>query len=112
MSVHWRKSVVGESGATGCGTFPQLDGLGRSSTARFYGIKGIQEAQAFIKHEILGPRLRECAEAVLSVEGKTPEEIFGFLTFSNFVPAQHCSPKCANLGQYSKAAAKVLWRSR
>jgi uncharacterized protein (DUF1810 family) len=58
--------------------FPQLDGLGHSSTARFYGIKGVEEAQAFIKHEILGPRLRECAEAVLSVEGKTAEEIFGF----------------------------------
>jgi uncharacterized protein (DUF1810 family) len=50
--------------------FPQLDGLGQSSTARFYGINGIEEAQPFIKHEILGPRLRECAEAVLSVEGK------------------------------------------
>ena len=38
----------------------------------------LSEAQAFIEHEILGARLRECAEAVLSVEGKTAEEIFGF----------------------------------
>jgi uncharacterized protein (DUF1810 family) len=57
--------------------FPQLEGLGHSSTARFYGIKDIEEAQAFIEHEILGARLRECAEAVLSVEGETAEEIFG-----------------------------------
>jgi uncharacterized protein (DUF1810 family) len=58
--------------------FPQLQGLGHSSTARFYGIKGIEEAKAFLAHPVLGPRLRECVEAALSVEGKSAEEIFGF----------------------------------
>ena len=58
--------------------FPQIAGLGHSSTARFYAIKGFEEAQAYVGHSILGPRLRECFEAALSVEGKTAEDIFGF----------------------------------
>jgi uncharacterized protein (DUF1810 family) len=58
--------------------FPQIEGLGQSSTAQFYAIKGIEEARAFLAHPVLGSRLRECVEAVLSVEGKTAEEIFGF----------------------------------
>ena len=58
--------------------FPQIEGLGHSSTARFYAIRDIEEAKAFLAHPILGSRLRECAQAALSVEGKTAEEIFGF----------------------------------
>jgi len=58
--------------------FPQIEGLGPSSTARFYAIKCIEEARAYLTHPILGSRLRECAKAALSVEGKTAEEIFGF----------------------------------
>lgn len=58
--------------------FPQIEGLGHSSTARFYAIQGIEEARAFLAHPVLGSRLRECTEAVLAVEGRTAEEIFGF----------------------------------
>lgn len=58
--------------------FPQLDGLGRSSTAKFYGIKSLDEAQAYLNHPVLGDRLRECATAALGVEGKTANEIFGY----------------------------------
>jgi len=58
--------------------FPQLDGLGSSSTARHYAIKSINEAQAYLNHPVLGPRLRECAEAVLSVEGRSASAIFGY----------------------------------
>jgi uncharacterized protein (DUF1810 family) len=57
--------------------FPQLDGLGFSSTARFYGLKGAAEARAYLAHPVLGPRLRECCEAALAVEGKTAHDIFG-----------------------------------
>jgi uncharacterized protein (DUF1810 family) len=45
--------------------FPQLAGLGRSPTARFYGIGSIDEARAFLTHPLLGPRLRQCVEALL-----------------------------------------------
>jgi uncharacterized protein (DUF1810 family) len=58
--------------------FPQLDGLGFSPTARRYAIKSLDEAAAYLRHPVLGPRLRECAEAVLGVEGRSAHEIFGY----------------------------------
>jgi uncharacterized protein (DUF1810 family) len=45
--------------------------------AQFYGIDGLAEARAYLGHGILGPRLKECVEAVLGVTGKTLHEIFG-----------------------------------
>ena len=57
--------------------FPQIDGLGFSSTSRLYSIKSIAEAEAYLSHPVLGPRLVECAEATLRVEGRSAFEIFG-----------------------------------
>jgi uncharacterized protein (DUF1810 family) len=57
--------------------FPQLDGLGFSQTARRYAIRGLDEARAYLGHPVLGPRLVECAEAVLAVQGRSAREIFG-----------------------------------
>src|SRR4051812_11031525 len=57
--------------------FPQIDGLAFSSTSKFYAIKSIEEAKAYLAHPILGPRLVQCAEAALAVEGRTAEQIFG-----------------------------------
>ena len=57
--------------------FPQFEGLGFSSTSRLYAIKSDAEARAYLDHPVLGPRLIECAEAVLSVQGKSASEIFG-----------------------------------
>jgi uncharacterized protein (DUF1810 family) len=59
--------------------FPQLAGLGRSEMSRFYGIKSIDEARAFLAHPILGPRLLECVSAVLGTSGVTADQIFGSL---------------------------------
>ena len=56
--------------------FPQLKGLGRSSTALHYGIASIDEAQAYMGHPVLGARLTECTELVLAVNGKTAHDIF------------------------------------
>jgi uncharacterized protein (DUF1810 family) len=58
-------------------TFPQLTGLGFSATSRLYAIRNLAEAEAYLAHPILGPRLEECAEAVLAVEGRSVLEIFG-----------------------------------
>lgn len=58
--------------------FPQLDGLAFSSTSRYYAIKGLDEARAYLDHPVLGPRLLECAEAVLRVEGRTATEVLGY----------------------------------
>ena len=57
--------------------FPQLDGLGFSETARRYAIRSLDEARAYLDHPVLGPRLVECAEAVLAVQGRSAREIFG-----------------------------------
>ena len=57
--------------------FPQLDGLGMSATAKYYGIKSVKEAKAYLAHPLLGPRLLECAEAVLQIESRSAREIFG-----------------------------------
>ncbi len=57
--------------------FPQIDGLGSSPTARHYAIKGRAEAEAYLRHPVLGARLLECAEAVLAISGRSVREIFG-----------------------------------
>jgi uncharacterized protein (DUF1810 family) len=57
--------------------FPQYDGLAFSSISKHYAIKSLTEAEAYLRHPILGPRLLECAEAVLAVKGRTVHEIFG-----------------------------------
>jgi uncharacterized protein (DUF1810 family) len=58
--------------------FPQIAGLGVSPTARRYAIRSLDEARAYLAHPVLGPRLEECARAVLGVDGKTAEDIFGY----------------------------------
>jgi uncharacterized protein (DUF1810 family) len=57
--------------------FPQYDGLGFSSTSKLYAIKSRAEAEAYLNHPVLGPRLVECAEAALGVEGRSAFEVFG-----------------------------------
>ncbi len=57
--------------------FPQFDGLGFSSTSKWYAIKSVAEAEAYLAHPILGPRLVECCEAALGVEGLSAAEVFG-----------------------------------
>lgn len=57
--------------------FPQLRALGRSETARFYGLAGLEEARAYLGHPVLGPRLLECVGLVDHVQGKTALQILG-----------------------------------
>jgi uncharacterized protein (DUF1810 family) len=57
--------------------FPQLKGLGRSTTSEFYSISSLLEAEAYWQHPLLGTRLRECSDLVLAVKDKTAREIFG-----------------------------------
>jgi uncharacterized protein (DUF1810 family) len=78
--------------------FPQIEGLGHSSTAKFYSIKTIEEAKEYLAHPILGKRLLECANAILKIENKTADQIFGYpdnlklkssMTLFNFVSPEH-----------------------
>lgn len=57
--------------------FPQLRGLGRSGTARLYGIDGLAEARAYLAHPVLGPRLEQTARAMLCHRGQRAEVILG-----------------------------------
>lgn len=58
--------------------FPQLAALGRSATARHYGISGLAEARAYLAHPVLGPRLRQCSRLAAAIDGRSAEEVFGF----------------------------------
>ena len=57
--------------------FPQLAGLGRSGTARFYGIASLAEARAYLAHPLLGPRLIEASGALLPHRDRSAETIMG-----------------------------------
>ena len=57
--------------------FPQLAGLGSSSMAQRYAIGSLAEAHAYLEHPVLGPRLVECAKAVLTHPDKTARQIMG-----------------------------------
>ena len=58
--------------------FPQIAGLGYSLTAKKYAIQSIEEAYAYLKHDLLGKRLRECTELVLAIEGNDIDQVFGY----------------------------------
>jgi uncharacterized protein (DUF1810 family) len=57
--------------------FPQIAGLGFSSTSKFYAIKDRGEAETYLAHPVLGKRLVEISNALLEIEGKTTNQIFG-----------------------------------
>ena len=57
--------------------FPQIAGLGFSSTSKFYAIKDRREAENYLAHPLLGKRLIEISKALLKIEGKTANQIFG-----------------------------------
>ncbi|SDY54517.1 DUF1810 domain-containing protein [Halobellus clavatus] len=57
--------------------FPQVAGLGSSQLAQRYAISSRDEAEAYLAHPVLGPRLRECTELVLDIDGRSANDIFG-----------------------------------
>ncbi len=57
--------------------FPQIAGLGQSPISRRYAISSLSEAQAYLAHPVLGPRLTECAQIVLDLRSPSAEDIFG-----------------------------------
>jgi uncharacterized protein (DUF1810 family) len=65
--------------------FPQLRGLGRSETAWRYGIADLDEARAYLRHPVLGPRLSECTQAMLAHAGTSLGAILGFPDDLKFV---------------------------
>ncbi len=58
--------------------FPQIEGLGHSALASRFAISGREEAESYLNHPLLGPRLRDCTRVVNLVEGRSVEQIFGY----------------------------------
>ena len=58
--------------------FPQLQGLGFSSTAQYYGIRDLEEAQDYMEHPVLGARLVEISEALLTLDTADPSAVMGY----------------------------------
>ena len=77
--------------------FPQIAGLGRSSTARIYAIADRAEAEANSRHALLGPRLRECTEAILGwARRRDAERILGGVDAHKFRSSMTLFEACAD----------------
>jgi len=57
--------------------FPQIAGLGHSPMSERFAIRSLEEARAYLTHPLLGPRLRECAGALLALKDRTAEDVLG-----------------------------------
>jgi uncharacterized protein (DUF1810 family) len=57
--------------------FPQIAGLGQSPTSRRYAISSLDEAEAYLAHPVLGPRLVACARILTGLDVSDAEEVFG-----------------------------------
>jgi uncharacterized protein (DUF1810 family) len=76
--------------------FPQMRGLGQSTMSDNYGIGSLGEARAYLQHPTLGPRLRECTQLVLRVEGRRLRQILGSPDDLKF---------CSSMTLFAEAAA-------
>jgi uncharacterized protein (DUF1810 family) len=85
--------------------FPQCDGLGYSQTAKRYAIKSAAEAKAYLSHPVLGSRLIECFEAVLHVEGRSADAIFGSL---DAMKLQSCATLFASVSPVGSVFEQLL----
>ena len=87
--------------------FPQIAGLGRSAMAATYAIGSINEAKAYLEHEVLGPRLHECTELVAQVQGRSLRDIFGSPDDMKFQSSMTLFAKATTSNQrFTEALAK------
>ena len=59
--------------------FPQIKGLGHSETAIYYEIKSLEEAKAYLEHDVLRNRLLQLTDELLLLTTNNPIEIFGYV---------------------------------
>lgn len=85
--------------------FPQIDGLGTSTFAKLYAIKNIEEAKAYFNHPLLGARLLECSEILLSIKNKSANDILGF---PDYVKLQSCMTLFSLVFPLEKTFTNVL----
>jgi uncharacterized protein (DUF1810 family) len=87
--------------------FPQLRGLGSSPISRQFAIRSAAEARAYLAHPILGPRLLECCEALLRVNGGSANEIFGS---PDDLKLRSCATLFASISEPGSVFERVLGR--
>jgi len=75
--------------------FPQVAGLGSSSMSRKFAIESEEEARRYLRHPLLGERLRECTRLVLGIEGRNIEDIFGYPDYLKFRSSMTLFALCA-----------------
>ena len=85
--------------------FPQLKGLGKSDMAQFYGIENLKEAEEYLAHPVLGKHLVAISEALLEIDGKTANEIFGS---PDDLKLRSCMTLFANAGKSNPVFGAVL----
>jgi uncharacterized protein (DUF1810 family) len=83
--------------------FPQVAGLGSSPKAREFAISSLDEARAYLAHPVLGPRLAECAGALLGLSGMTAFDVLGGVDamklHSSMTLFQAAAPEVAAFGE-------------
>lgn len=99
--------------------FPQIKGLGHSYNSEFYGISGLEEAEAFLSHDLLGSRLREITDALLTHKDKMSQSILGdidsmkvqsCMTLFDLVSPNDVFAKVLDTFYRGKRCEKTLWR--
>ncbi|WP_374969534.1 DUF1810 domain-containing protein [Terrabacter sp. BE26] len=89
---------------------PQLAGLGHSEMSRTYAVSGLPEARAYLRHPVLGPRLRECAEALLSLGTSDPVEVLGSVDAMKVRSSMTLFERAAGDADQAEPFARVLDR--
>lgn len=85
--------------------FPQFAGLGFSAMSQRYAIRSVAEAQAYLSHPMLGPRLMQCCKALLAINGRSAHEIFGS---PDDMKLQSCATLFASITPMDSVFARVL----
>ncbi|WP_330473647.1 DUF1810 domain-containing protein [Terrabacter sp. C0L_2] len=88
--------------------FPQVAGLGRSETARAYAVSGLPEARAYLRHPVLGPRLRECAQALDGLDTSDPVEVLGSIDATKLRSSMTLFERAADDPADAEPFARVL----
>ena len=88
--------------------FPQMKGLGYSETAQYFAISSRAEAEAYLAHAVLGPRLIECTRAVTAMEGRSAKQIFGLVDTLKFRSSMTLFHEVAPDGPFGQALGKYF----
>ena len=92
--------------------FPQLVGLGQSQTSQFYAICSLEEAEAYLRHPVLGPRLEELTRIVLRHAGRTARDIFGSPDDLKFYSCLTLFGRVEGAGPVFREALEVFFNGR